>query len=232
MSDDIIYVSIARRIRQRDARKHRSTKAQSRQIGKVYNRATDGSADAAAHQRVFKPQIDTEQGRLRDAEQYGDKTGDTEFFCSCVFIISGKIPENRTALSNDCYRHERIEDISSGIRQKLRFDGAEDMVKAGNDHQLLETAEDRVSEYAQILRHPYQRAGQSGRQTSSDRSYDRKQKNRADQSCQKRRYQKPYHLRHFFLKENVQLCRHHAHEQRHDDAALEADQLHAHTEGM
>ena len=123
-------------------------------------------------------------------------------------------------------------EVSARIRQKLRLDRTEDMMQAGDDNQLLQAGEDRITGHAQILRHPYQRAGQSGRQASSDRSYDRKQKNRADQSCQKRRYQKPYHLRHFFLKENVQLCRHHAHEQRHDDAALEADQLHAHTEDM
>ena len=106
------------------------------------------------------------------------------------------------------------------------------MMKTGDHDQLLHTGESGVSNHAQVLGHPYQDSGNAVCQSSSYRSDDHKQQEGAYKSGKERRYQKPYDLRHFPLKENIQLGRDDTDEQGYDNTALETDQLYRKPEYM
>ena len=106
------------------------------------------------------------------------------------------------------------------------------MVKTGNNNKLLDPGECGVSYHSQVLGHPYQNSSNPICQASSYRSDDHKKQEGAYQSCKKRGYQKPYHLRHLSFKENIQLCRDNTDEQSYYNAALESDQFYRKSENM
>ena len=99
------------------------------------------------------------------------------------------------------------------------------MVKSGNNDELLDAWKRRVSDHSQMLRHPDEHRRDPVCKSSSHRSDDHKQQERADQSSEQRRYEQADHFRDFRLKENIQLRRHDADQERYDDAALKADQV-------
>ena len=83
-----------------------------------------------------------------------------------------------------------------------------------------------------MLCHPDEHRRDPVCKSSSHRSYDHEQQERADQSGEQRGYKQPDHLRNFLFKENVQLCRHNTNQQCHDNTALETDQINRNPEDM
>ncbi len=200
VGDDVAHITVVGGICQCNAGQNGGPKAHRSQIGKVNHDAAQRTAD----QRIAVAQVYAEDSRLGDAEQHGNKAGNTHFTDFHVFAVPEHVAQDRTALSNDGNGHEGVQEIATGIRQKLGLNGTEDMMQAGDDYQLLAAGEHCIAHRAQVLGHPDQNAGQTGGQAAPNGANDREQKQSAHQSCQQGRKQKPDHLGDLPLKEFVQ----------------------------
>ena len=108
MSDNVGCVSVIIRISQRDARYDSGAEAKCGKISKVYDKSADSAAYASCDERETESQVDAEERRFCDAEEYGDEAGDTKLPCLCVAPVEHQISEHCTALSSHGHRHERI----------------------------------------------------------------------------------------------------------------------------
>ena len=95
------------------------------------------------------------------------------------------------------------------------------MMQAGDYDQLLYTGKYCVSCSSQVLGHPDKGGCDAGSQAAPYRADDHKQKECADQSGKKRRYQQPDYFRYFLFKKDIQLGCNDADQQGNDDSALE-----------
>ena len=227
MGNHIVYITVICRICQRNSRNYRSSEAQSSQIGKINHGPADGASDAAAYKRILKTHIHAEKSRLRNSEKNRDKAGNAKLLGLGISPVLHQISQNGTALGRHGYGHKRVQNIPPRIRQKLCLNGAENMVKPRDNNQLLQTGEKGIAEYAQILGHPHQSPGNDRCQPPAQRPDGRKEQKSSHQGCEKGGYQQANDLGNLFLKEEVQLCRYHAHQEGYDNAALKSHQIHA-----
>ena len=105
-------------------------------------------------------------------------------------------------------------------------------MQAGDYDQLLYTGKYCVSCSSQVLGHPDKGGCDAGSQAAPYRADDHKQKECADQSGKKRRYQQPDYFRYFLFKKDIQLGCNDADQQGNDDSALETHQFYRKPEDM
>ena len=110
-----------------------------------------------------------------EGEEGGDEGGDAQLLDLVVLEVEGEVAQHRAALAHQGHAHQRVEEVAPGIGEQLRLDGAEDVVQAGDDDDLLHPRKDHVAEDAEVLGHPDQAVGDAVGQQPADRAHHRKE---------------------------------------------------------
>ena len=151
------------------------------------NCARTRAADETVNERLHKAQVDTEDRRLCDAEERGNRRGDVKGTLLCI-VRTRRDSDRSTALRNDRTRDDRVERVKPRRCEQLYLKRVEDMVHAEYDDDLMHAADDESANAVRELQEGTHRTEDANLKRVHDGSDDEESQQHRDKQCQERSY--------------------------------------------
>ena len=94
-------------------------------------------------------QVDTEHGRLRNAEVAGDAGGNVDFLCGSILALQIDHAQHGGALCNVRQRDHRPQHRTVEVGDQLHIDGVGHVMQAGDDQRGINKTEDCAKDHAE-----------------------------------------------------------------------------------
>ena len=94
-------------------------------------------------------QVDTEHGRLGNAEVAGDAGGNVDFLCGSILALQVDHTEDGGALCNVGQRDHRPQHRAAEVGDQLHIDGVGHVMQAGDDQRGINKTEDCAKDHAE-----------------------------------------------------------------------------------
>ena len=94
-------------------------------------------------------QVDTEHGRLRNAQIAGDAGGNVDFLCGSILALQIDHAQHGGALCNVGQRNHRPQHRTAEVGDQLHIDGVGHVMQAGDDQRGINKTEDCAKDHAE-----------------------------------------------------------------------------------
>ena len=216
---------------QQRTRQDRDAHARASEVQEAGNAACASAACECIEERLHEAQVDTEDDRLRDAEECRYDRGDVE--SALLLILRARCDSGSgTALCDDGARDDGVERIDARRGEQLDLKGIEDVVDTEDDDDLMQAADDEAADAVRQGEERLDGAEDGELNPVHDRADDQEAEDHGDEERQERRDDEVNDVRDEGLEPFLELRSEDAEDEGRQDGTLVADDRHAKAEDV